>query len=319
MSGYDVIVIGEIMIELYCEEELVDGARLRLGFSGDALNAAAAAAAAGANTAVLTAVGTDETGDAIIRRVTELGIDPALIRRESRSNGAYLVHGDLTGHRQFSYWRNGSAASTLDSADLPPFADVGAVVLSGITAALSDTAERAVLAAAEAADRAGTAVIYDPNYRPRLTTAARAREILAAVAPRCALMTPSCPGDSVPLLAAADPEPAAAAALAYGARSVAVTAGAAEVLVADATGRFRLPVPVNPDAVDATGAGDVFTGTTAARLALGDPLREAVRLGIGAAALSVTGRGGTGHIPTLAHTRAAAPPRQAGPSGAVQG
>lgn len=308
MNRYDVIVIGEIMVELYCEEELVDGATLRLGFSGDALNAAAAAAAAGAHTAVLTAVGTDDIGDAIIRRVADLGIDPGLIRREPRPNGAYLLHGDIVGHRQFSYWRNGSAASTLDPADLPPFADVGAVVLSGVTAALSDTAEQAVLTAARAAKKAGAAVIYDPNYRPRLTTAARAREVLAAVAPHCMLITPSFPGDAQPLLDAVDASQAAAAALALGAESVAITAGAAEVLIDGKPGQRRLPVPETPNAIDATGAGDVFTGTTAARLSQGDPLVEAVRLAIGAAALSVTGRGGTGHIPTLAQTRAAAPP-----------
>jgi len=308
VSRYDVIVIGEIMVELYCDEELADGATLRLGFSGDALNAAAAAAAAGARTAVLTAVGKDEVGDAIIRRVEELGIEPALIRREPRSNGAYLVHGDLTGHRQFSYWRNGSAASTLDVADVMPLPDTGAVVLSGITAALSDTAEQAVLAAAQAAHAAGAAVIYDPNYRPKLTTAARARKVLAAVAPYCTLITPSCPGDAEPLLDTNSPTSAAAAVLAYGARSVAITAGAEEVLIDGAPGVVRLPVPKTPNAVDATGAGDVLTGTTAARLSLGDPLIEAIRLGVGAAALSVTGRGGTGHIPTLAQTTAAAPP-----------
>ncbi|HEX9337998.1 MAG TPA: PfkB family carbohydrate kinase, partial [Pseudonocardiaceae bacterium] len=164
-------------------------------------------------------------------------------------------------------------------------------------------------AAARTAAAGGAAVVYDPNFRPKLTTLSRARAVLADVARYCALLTPSCPGDSVPLLGAAEPAAAAAAALAHGVRSVAVTAGTAEVLVDGVAGRFRLPVPVNPAAVDATGAGDVLTGTTAARLALGDPLPEAVRLGIGAAALSVTGRGGTGHIPTLANTRAAAPPR----------
>jgi 2-dehydro-3-deoxygluconokinase len=308
VNGFDVVVIGEILVELYCEEELADGATLRLGFSGDALNAAAAAAAAGARTAVLTAVGADEIGDAIIRRVTELGVQPTLIRRAPKADGAYLLHGDLTGHRQFNYWRNGSAASTLDEDDIGRHARVlaaaGAVVLSGITAALSDTAEQAVRAAA----RTAASVVYDPNFRPKLTTPARARAVLADVARYCTLVTPSCPGDSVPLLDTAEPERAAAAALAYGARSVAVTAGANTVLVDGAAGSFRLPVPTNPDAVDATGAGDIFTGTTAARLALGDPLPEAVRLGIGAATLSVTGRGGTGHIPSLARTRAAAPP-----------
>jgi len=308
VNGYDVIVIGEIMVELYCEEKLADGARLRLGFSGDALNAAAAAAAAGAHTAVLTAVGEDEIGDAIIGRVTELGIDPALIRREPRPNGAYLLHGDLTGHRQFTYWRNGSAASTLDQNDLPAWTDVGAVILSGVTAALSNTAEQTVLAAAETANRAGAAVIYDPNYRPKLTTAGRARAVLAAVGPHCTLITPSCPGDSQPLLDTSEPTQAAVAVLALGARSVAITAGASEVVIDGEPGRQRLPVPQTPDAIDATGAGDIFTGTAAARLSLGDPLTEAIRLAIGAAALSVTGRGGTGRIPTLAQTRAAAPP-----------
>jgi 2-dehydro-3-deoxygluconokinase len=307
MSRFDVVVIGEILVELYCDTELADGATLRLGFSGDALNAAAAAAAAGATTAVLTAVGADEIGDAIIRRVTELGVDPSLIRREPRSNGAYLLHGDLTGQRQFHYWRNGSAGSTVDETDIERHRDIvtsaGAVVLSGITAALSDTAERAVLAAA----RTASTVVYDPNFRPRLTTPERARTVLAAVAPYCALLTPSCPGDSVPLLDTSDPNQVLTAGLRLGARAVAVTSGTAAVTVADANGRSAYPVPVNPNAVDATGAGDVFTGTTAARLALGDPLRDAVRLGIGAASLSVTGRGGTGHIPTLAQTRAAAP------------
>jgi 2-dehydro-3-deoxygluconokinase len=303
----DVVVVGEILVELYCETELADGATLRLGFSGDALNAAAASAAAGATTAVLTAVGADEIGDAIIRRVTELGVDPSLIRREPRANGAYLLHGDLTGSRQFHYWRNGSAASTLDERDIERHREIvaaaGAVVLSGITAALSATAERAVFAAA----RIASTVVYDPNFRPRLTTAERARAVLAEVAPHCALLTPSCPGDSIPLLDTGDPDKVLTTALSLGARAVAVTSGTAAVGVADAAGRTQYPVPLNPDAVDATGAGDVFTGTTAARLALGDPLRDAVRLGIGAASLSVTGRGDTGHIPTLAQSRAAAP------------
>jgi 2-dehydro-3-deoxygluconokinase len=308
MTGFDVVVVGEILVELYCEEDLADGARTRLGFSGDALNSAAAAAAAGARTAVLTAVGDDEIGDAIVRRVVDLGVDPGLIRRSTRPNGAYLLHGDLTGHRQFSYWRNGSAASTLDLGDIGEHVTTaGALVLSGITAALSDTTEAAVRTAARVADDAGVAVVYDPNFRARLTSQARASAVLAAVAPYCALLTPSCPGDTVPLLGTDNPVDAVKAGLRLGAGSVAVTSGTDTVLVAGVDGAFALPVPVNENAVDATGAGDVFTGTTAARLALGDPLVDAVGLGVGAASLSVTGRGGTGHIPTLADSRAAAP------------
>jgi 2-dehydro-3-deoxygluconokinase len=311
MSRFDVVVIGEILVELYSEEAIADGATVRLGFSGDALNSAAASAAAGARTAVLTAVGRDEIGDAVVARVAELGVDTSLIRRSDRPNGAYLLHGDLSGHRQFSYWRNGSASSTMDEDDIrahhATVTGAGALVLSGITAALSDTTEAAVLAAARLAADAGVPVVYDPNFRARLTTPRRAVSVLRAVAPHCALLTPSCPGDTVPLLGTDDPAEAATAALRIGVRSVAVTRGVDAVLVDGAAGRLRLPVPVNPNAVDATGAGDVFTGTTAARLALGDRAADAIRLGIGAASVSVTGRGGTGHIPTIAESRAAAP------------
>ncbi|HEX6527532.1 MAG TPA: sugar kinase [Streptosporangiaceae bacterium] len=311
MRPFDVVLVGEILVELYSGEPLTDGAGLRLGFSGDVLNAAAAAAAAGARTAVLTSIGDDELGAAILARVAALGIDTSLIRRTSAGNGAYMLHGDLSGQSQFTYWRTGSAASKMTAADVYQQQDVlaraGAVVLSGIFSALSPGCAEATLAAARIAADSGAAVIYDPNFRPRLTTPTRAHDALAQIAPYCTVVTPSCPGDSRPLLGTADPYEAAAAVRALGAGAVALTCGSQPLVVSSADGEFTVPVPHNPDAVDATGAGDVFAGTLAARLALGDRLPEAASLGVGAASLSVAGRGGTGHIPTLGDTRSIAP------------
>jgi 2-dehydro-3-deoxygluconokinase len=311
MRPFDVVLVGEILVELYCEEPLTDGTALRLGFSGDVLNAAAAAAAAGARTAVLTSIGDDELGGAILARVAGLGIDTSLIHRNGAVNGAYLLNGDLSGHRQFTYWRTGSAASQMTAADVSQHRDVlahaGAVVLSGIFTALSPGCADAALATARIAAGGGAAVIYDPNFRPRLTTPDRARVALAQIAPYCAVVTPSCPGDSRPLLGTGDPHEAVAAVRALGARAVALTCGSESVVVGSADGEFTVPVPYIPDAVDATGAGDVFAGTLAARLALGDRLPEAASLGVGAASLSVTGRGGTGRIPALGETRGIAP------------
>jgi 2-dehydro-3-deoxygluconokinase len=308
---FDVVLVGEILVELYGEEPLADGASLRLGFSGDTLNAAAAAVAAGARTAVLTSVGEGELGDALEARVATLGIDTSLMRRRDAVNGAYLLHGDLSGHREFTYWRSASAASQMSVADVEPHQDVlaraGAVVLSGVFTALSDGCAAATLAAAQIAADGGAAVIYDPNFRSRLTAPPRARAALARIAPYCAVITPSCPGDTRPLLGIADPEAAVSAVRALGARAVAVTRGSESVVVGSPDGEFTLPVPYVPDAVDATGAGDVFAGTLAARLALGDRLPEAAALGVGAASLSVAGRGGTGLIPALADTRSIAP------------
>ncbi|MEO3751186.1 PfkB family carbohydrate kinase [Streptomyces sp. B6B3] len=308
---FDVVLLGEILVEFFCEGPLGGETPVRLGFSGDTLNAAAAAAAAGARTAVLTAVADDALGDALVARVAELGVHTSLIRRGPGSNGAYLLHGDVTGEREFTYWRRGSIASRLDEPDVERWADAlrgaGALVVSGIGSALSDGSRRAVLAAARTAAGAGAAVLYDPNFRARLTTTERARAALAEIAPHCALVTPSCPADARALFGTEDPARAATAVRALGARAAAVTSGAERVLVADAGGVVGLPVPHVADPVDATGAGDVLAGTTAARLALGDPLRAAVALGVGAASLSLAGRGGTGHVPPLAASRAAAP------------
>ncbi len=56
--------------------------------------------------------------------------------------------------------------------------------------------------------------------------------------------------------------------------------------------------------VDTIGAGDTFTGALAAALARGEPLPEAMAYANAAAALSVTGQGAIGGMPTLAQVRA---------------
>jgi 2-dehydro-3-deoxygluconokinase len=149
-------------------------------------------------------------------------------------------------------------------------------------------------------------VAYDPNFRARLTDRAAARELLGRVAPFTSFLKTSCPADALALVDTADPVTAARRYRALGARTVAVTAGADRLLLDDGVRAVFHPVPVNPDPVDATGAGDCFTGTVTARLALGDPVAQAVALGAAAASLSVSGRGGTGRVPTLAETEALA-------------
>lgn len=300
--GYDVVVLGEVLVELSTAGDLRDGADLRLGFSGDALNAAAAAAAAGARTALLARVADDELGDALLARVEALGVDTALVQRVPGQQGVYVVRADPGGQREFVYVRRGSAGSTLCRADVAGagLEGVRVVLGSGITAALSDSAAAALEEAARRAPR----FVYDPNFRSRLTSAAEAARVLARVAPQADLVTPACPGETMPLLGTADPAEAVRRARLLGADSVAVTLGGDGVLLADGGDREHLPALPPPAVVDQTGAGDCLAGTISARLALGDDLRTAVRLGCAAASLSLQGQGGTGVVPTLAETRA---------------
>lgn len=292
----DVVVLGEPLIEISTHGPITAGVDCRLAVSGDVVNTAAAAAAAGAQVAVITRVSHDELGTAVIDRLTEIGADTRFVRRDDSFQGMYVQYADPLGERQFCYARGGSAASRLSPDDLPEglLENTGGVLVSGITAALSATALATVLEAARRSQR----FVYDPNYRPRLTTAQEAAAVLREIAPHCTLVTPSAPHECATLLGTESPAEAAAMLRAAGAAAVAVTCGATGVHV-DADAAHWQPAFPAPAVVDQTGAGDVFAGTVTARLALGDDLRTAVRLGAAAASLAVGGAGGSGGIAPL--------------------
>ncbi|MGW5666557.1 sugar kinase [Micromonospora sp. NPDC003776] len=299
----DVLVLGEILVELTALEPLRDGATLRLGFSGDALNAAAAAAAAGAHTCLLARVPDDELGDELVARVAGLGVDTSRLIRTRGQHGLYLQHADPSGQREFLYVRRGSAGSCLSADDVPQdlAGRAGVVLSSGVACAISTTTFEAVQVAA----RAARCFIYDPNWRPRLVDADTAAGHLRALAPHARLVTPAWPRETAALLGSTVTVPGdtCAAFRALGAEAVALTRGADGVLLDDGGQRTEIPAYPAEQIVDQTGAGDVLAGTVAARLALGDGLPDAVRLGAAAAALSLRGHGGTGYLPALAESR----------------
>ncbi|WP_415976225.1 sugar kinase [Rhodococcus sp. 077-4] len=300
-TQFDVVLLGEPLVEVSTTEAFRHGVGAVLGVSGDVVNAGAAAAAAGASVALIARVSDDELGDAVCRRIRELGIDDTHVRRVSGQQGVYFLHIDPEGNRQFSYARAGSVASQLDVADLPDgvIEHAGAVLGGGIAAALSPSLARTMLHVAQRARR----FVYDPNFRPRLTTAQQARAFLQDIAPYCEVVVPSAPSEIELLLGTEDPVVAAASLMEWGARSVVVTQGSQGSSIFTGEGSAHQPVIPAPAVVDQTGAGDVFAGTLTARLALGDDLHAAVALAASAASLSVGGRGGTGLIAPLDEIR----------------
>ena len=299
MTPGSVVVLGEPLVELSSDVPLTEAAALRVSFSGDALNAAAASAAAGAPTAMLSRVGDDVMGERLVRYAAGLGIDVGGVRRGPESTGAYLVGADPEGRRDYVYLRSGSAAAAMRPEDLDPDVLAGAAVLlvSGIAMASSPSLGAAVREAARVVATAGGRVVYDPNHRPQLATAAQSRAHLEALAPSLSVVVPSAPADTLALADTDDPAAAAAALLALGCEAVVVTCGPDGALLATRDGATVSvdPVPAGP-VRDATGAGDVFAGTLAAGLASQAPTPELVRVASAAAALSLAGRGGTGRL-----------------------
>jgi 2-dehydro-3-deoxygluconokinase len=300
-SPYDVVTLGEVLIEVSTLEPFGHDVPATLGVSGDVLNVAAAAAAAGARVGLAAVLPDDELGRAVAARVAALGVATDLLQFRSGPQGVYLMHVDPDGEREFAYARAGSVGSTLGADDLPVgvIESAGAVVASGIACAISPTTRDAVRAAAQRARR----FVYDPNYRPRLTSADAAAETLRDLAPYGWLVTPSHPGETSALLGVDSALAAAARLRELGVENVAVTCGAAGVQLSGPDVATWIDAVPPPSVVDQTGAGDAYVGTLTARLVLGDDLLWAARQAGAAASLVVGGRGGTGYVPTLDATR----------------
>lgn len=300
----DILALGEPMVEFNQTGE--GGRRLYLqGFGGDTSNAAIAAARQGASVGYISAVGDDVYGRMLRSLWQREGVDDAAVRTDAQAfTAVYFVDHDADGHH-FSFFRKGSAASRMTPADLPRERIAAARVLhlSGISAALSDSACDTCFAAVDAARAAGVKVSFDTNLRLKLWPIARARAVMRELIRQSDICLPSLE-DIQAISGLQDADALVDFCLELGAGVVALKMGAQGALVADGQRRWRLPAhPCTP--VDATGAGDTFGGALLARLVAGDALEAAARYAAVAAALSTEGYGAVEPIPHAARVRSA--------------
>jgi len=299
----DLLAFGEPLME-FAEVER-SGERLYLpGFGGDSSNAAIAAARQGAKVAYFTALGDDAFGERFLRLWDEEGVDrAAVLTRPGERTGIYFISYGPDGHL-FSYYRAGSAAAQVTPAELPldMIAAARVLHLSAISQAISSGCADAGFTAIRHAKANGTAVSYDTNLRLRLWPLDRARAIIHAALALADIARPSI-DDARQLTGLDRPEDIADFYLRLGCRIVALTMGADGTLIATPDARALVP-PKKVEVVDATGAGDAFTGAFLAEwLVHGDPFRAAAYANA-AAALKTLGRGAVAPIPRRAAVEA---------------
>jgi 2-dehydro-3-deoxygluconokinase len=300
----DILALGEPMVEFNQTRE--GGGKLYLqGFGGDTSNAIVAAARQGASTGYVSALGDDVYGGMLRELWAAEGVDASTVRTDPRGfTAVYFVNHDERGHH-FTFFRRGSAASLMQPADLPREAIAGAkfLHLSGISAAISESACETCFAAVALARDAGVRVSFDTNLRLKLWPLERARDVMRRLIAAADVCLPSV--DDVRAISGFDDADALVDfCLGLGARAVALKLGAEGALVADGARRVRI-APHPCKAVDATGAGDTFAGALLARLVAGDDLVTAARYASVAAALSTEGYGAVAPIPRAEQVRAA--------------
>ncbi len=261
---------------------------------GKGSNASVAAARQGARVELIARIGDDDFGRMGLRLWQAEGIGCEHVE---------IAPGESSGVAQIWVYADGD-----NSVAVCPGAGAGlnAAHAQAATALLSSC--RVVMASCEVplaatecafalAKKAGALTVLNP---------APARPLPDALLAITDVLTPN--ESELRLLADLGPEATAAQAaerlLQRGAAAVLVTLGAGGCALHRA-GHAPVKLPGLRMAVaDTIGAGDTFTGALAAALARGEQLPEAMACANAAAALSVTGSGAIGGMPTLAQVRA---------------
>ena len=279
MSQPSVVVVGSINADLVVSVErlprageTVTGGRFARHGGGKGANQAVAAARAGAQVAMVAAVGADDLGEEALRELTAEGIDVAAVARlDDAATGVAAIVVDERGENLIAVASGANAeleATGVEEA-VERLIERGT---SGVVLLQQEIPEAVVLAGIRAARAAGWQAVLNPAPARPLPD-----ELDGVV------LTPN--ADEARALAGEDDVEAAAAELARRTGApVLVTVGADGALLLDGE-LERLPAPA-VEVVDTTGAGDAVNGALAAELAAGRPLREAARFAMAAAALS---------------------------------
>lgn len=296
MKHVDILAFGEPLMEL-AETRRGDENLYLPGFGGDVSNCVIAAARLGARTGIFTHLGEDKFGSDFLALWDREGVNRSTtVVRPGARTGIYFISYGPDGHI-FTYLRAGSAASLVGPRDLPLDAIRNAKVLhaSGITQAISGTCTDACFEAIHHARRNGVTVSYDTNLRLRLWDLDRARAIINSAASLADIALPGL-DDAQQLTGLDSPEDICSYYLKNGSSLVALTMGKSGTMVATASERQVIPAyPVQ--AIDASGAGDVFDGAFLTEwLKDKNPFRAA-SFANAAAALSTLGQGAVAPMP----------------------
>ncbi|ROP49757.1 MULTISPECIES: sugar kinase [unclassified Rathayibacter] len=177
--GGVLLAMGETMAVLVpCGGSVADADDFLVDAGGAESNVLAHAAALGVPVRWHSRLGADALGERVLRQLAARRIDVSCVVRDpGHPTGVYVKDPG----RGVSYYRAGSAAAYLDTADADaaPFDDVALLHLSGITAALSEPADRFLRRAALRARELGIPVSLDVNYRAALWSVDRAAPVLA--------------------------------------------------------------------------------------------------------------------------------------------
>lgn len=283
---------------------------------GAPLNVAAAVAKLTGQSAMLTQVGKDDFGDLIIRVARETGMNVNhILQTDSAKTALAFVTLQESGERSFSFYRNPSADMLYSADNLAALSPTDKDVLHFCSVSLAPpTMRQTHTVAIEKFHAAGAGVSFDINIRlPLWESADACLQAVHDFLPKADLIKIS--DDELPLVTGETDINKGIAKLFVGnVKHVIYTRGASGAAIYHQAGLLADAQAHKVDAVDATGAGDAFTGAMLYQLqtqsiALNsewttEQAQSLLRFACAVGALATLKRGAINSLPTLEEVKA---------------
>jgi len=287
-------------------ESLRNSATLAIDHAGAESNTCVGLARLGLQVAWVSRLGADTAGDRILAAIRQEGVDVHWVERDAKRSTGLMLKEPGAGVR---YYRRESAASAMGPVllDRVPVANARAVLVTGVTALISETAHATGLALLE---RARGLRIVDPNLRSGLWGSDRRAELVLGFVVQCDLLLAGV-DELAEILGAGgagktgeagkagqvmdSAEPLARRAAALGPREVVVRGGDTVGVLAD--GSWSEIDIRRGAAVDPIGAGDAFNAGYIAIRLRGGSVRDALGAGIQCGAAVTTAVSDTSAFP----------------------
>jgi 5-dehydro-2-deoxygluconokinase len=316
----DLVCIGRTSVDLYAEQEgarLEDVQSFRKYVGGSATNIAVGTARLGVKSSLLTRVGDEHMGRFVRRTLAENGVDVGHVRSDPEHLTPYVllaVRAIEEFPRIFAYGDAADLAVEEEDVDPDFIASSKALLITGTP--LSRSGSRAAcFKATQAANEAGTSMVFDLDYRPvfwgvatheqggeMFVASEKVTEIYRSVLPGCDLVVGT---EEEIRIAGGSMETREAL------RSIRGLSGATIVLKVGAMGAIVFPGEI-PDAVEdgvrvpgfpvevlnTVGAGDAFMSGFLSGWLREESLEECLRLGNACGAIVVSRHGCSPAMPT---------------------
>lgn len=279
--SFDVVIVGSANLDLVARTprlpkpgETVTGSNYFEFCGGKGANQAIAASRAGARTAFIGALGNDHAGETLRAAFKNDNVDISAVRVVSAPTGRALIGVSDDGENSIIVIPGANHAITIDDLEMNAEIIASAKVLLCQLEVPLEVVQRAFELAGENALR-----ILNPAPAQSLS-----KDLLQLVD----VITPN----EHEMMLLGGPQ----GLLKQGVKTIIVTQGARGALMITENGETQIP-PFKVDPVDSTGAGDAFCGMLAARLAIGEPIQNALKAAVVSGALATLIEGAVPSLP----------------------